>query len=166
MRISPQVAAVNALGLFFDTDMAKLKFDAEKIKTAICERIANGEPLKPICREEGMPSFHTIYNWIDKDAKFAARMEKAREMGADAIADGILEIADDARNDWVERLDNEQVPIGYQLNGDHVQRSKLRIETRLKLLAKWHPKKYGDKLELGGSVEGFALVINPARPKA
>jgi hypothetical protein len=30
---------------------------------------------------------------------------------------------------------------------------KLRIETRLKLLAKWNPKKYGDKVQVGGDAE-------------
>lgn len=37
---------------------------------------------------------------------------------------------------------------------DMIEHRKLRIETRLKLLAKWNPKKYGDKLDLnhGGEV--------------
>lgn len=41
------------------------------------------------------------------------------------------------------------------MNTEHVQRSKLRIETRLKLLAKWNPKKWGEKVDLnhGGQAD-------------
>jgi hypothetical protein len=40
---------------------------------------------------------------------------------------------------------------------DMLGHRKLRIETRLKLLAKFHPTKYGDKLGLHG-VEGAASI--------
>jgi hypothetical protein len=63
------------------------------------------------------------------------------------MAEDCLRIADDAVNDWME------TEHGPRLNGEHVQRSKLRIETRLKLLAKWNPKKYGEKLALAGDAE-------------
>jgi hypothetical protein len=81
------------------------------------------------------------------DSDFAGRIARAREVGADAIAEDILDIVDDSRNDWMEKNDRDGNCIGYQLNGDHVQRSKLRAEMRLKLLAKWQPKKYGDKIQ-------------------
>jgi hypothetical protein len=131
---------------------------AQSVKDAICERIANGEPLRAICREDGMPSWVTVYDWINKDESFALRFARARDLGADAIAESTLEIADDATNDWMERLDKDDVPVGYQVNGDHIQRSKLRIETRLKLLAKWNPKKYGERLALAGDPSSPLVV--------
>jgi hypothetical protein len=42
---------------------------------------------------------------------------------------------------------------GPRLNAEHVQRSKLRIETRLKLLAKWSPKKYGERVQVAGDAD-------------
>jgi hypothetical protein len=42
---------------------------------------------------------------------------------------------------------------GPRLNAEHVQRSKLRIETRLKLLAKWNPKKYGERVAVAGDAD-------------
>jgi len=36
---------------------------------------------------------------------------------------------------------------------DMLGHRKLQIETRLKLLAKWNPKKYGEKLALAGDAE-------------
>jgi hypothetical protein len=127
-----------------------------EIEDEICKRLAEGEPLRAICRDEHMPSWQAVYQWMDADEDFARRIAHARNLGHDAIAESALEIADDGRNDWMDRLDKDQVPIGYQLNGDHVQRSKLRIETRLKLLAKWNPKKYGERtaMELTGANGG------------
>lgn len=109
-----------------------------------------------------MPSWVAVYDWINADEAFALRIAHARELGFDAIAESTLAIADDATNDYMEKLDKDQLPIGYILNGDHVQRSKLRIETRLKLLAKWSPKKYGERtaIEHSGRVGLEALVAD------
>lgn len=124
----------------------------------ICRRISEGETLRAICRDEGMPSWRTVYDWIDEFPEFAARIERAREAGAEAIAQETFDIADDARNDWMEKFDQNGQSQGYVLNGEHVQRSKLRIETRLKLLAKWHPKRYGEKIEHTGKIGLEQLV--------
>ena len=88
----------------------------------------------------------------------AERYARARDIGVDAMADDMLEIADDGTNDWMDRNDPDNP--GYVVNGEHVQRSRLRVESRKWYLAKLAPKKYGDKLEVGGKVEGgFALVL-------
>jgi hypothetical protein len=81
-------------------------------------------------------------------------------MGYDAMAEECLDIADNAGNDWMERLDAEGIPVGWQVNGENIQRSKLRIETRLKLLAKFNPKKYGDKIVHSGDDENPVVIEN------
>lgn len=119
----------------------------------ICERLAQGEPLMQICRSAGMPADRTVRYWADpssreyKGESFSSAIAHARARGFDAIAESCLDIADDSRNDWVERQGQQGEAGGMQINSEHIQRSKLRIETRLKLLAKWDPKRYGDKLE-------------------
>ncbi|WP_439684854.1 Bbp26 [Cupriavidus oxalaticus] len=122
---------------------------------SICAQIAEGTPLREICRQEGMPSWRTVYDWIKADPEFAEEMEAARVLGYHAIAEDTLDIADDASNDWMVRHDKDG-DERWVLNGEHVQRSKLRIETRLKLLAKWHPSVYGEKItqELTGKNGG------------
>ena len=113
----------------------------------LLEGIADGQTLRALCREEGMPNWRTVYDWIDADAELAARFERAREIGFDAIAEDILTNVDNV------------VAIG-----EHIQRSKLQVETRLKLLAKWHPKKYGDKQDVNiGNKEGETLKVE-AKP--
>jgi hypothetical protein len=116
---------------------------------SICEQLSEGIPLREICRQPGMPAWRTVYDWMYQDEDLTAAIAHARDLGCDQIAEECLSIADDASNDWMLRTgkDGEE---SWQLNGEHVQRSKLRIETRLKLLAKFNPKKYGDALKLSG----------------
>lgn len=120
---------------------------------SICEQLSEGIPLREICRQPDMPAWRTVYDWMYQDVDLAAAIAHSREMGYDSLAEECLSIADDATNDWMEKRNEEGQTIGWQLNGEHVQRSKLRIETRLKLLAKFNPKKYGDALKLSGDKE-------------
>ena len=129
----------------------------DEIIDEIVEGLSDGVPLRELCRRDGMPSWRTVYSWMDADAAFAARIAHARDVGYDAIAEDILDIADDGTNDWVERKMKDG-SVKEMLDAEHVQRSKLRIETRLKLLAKWNPKKYGDKSTVDvGNKDGEAL---------
>ncbi|QGZ42706.1 hypothetical protein IP92_05762 [Pseudoduganella flava] len=114
----------------------------QEIADEIIQRLAKGEPLEKICRDEHMPAVRTVNHWREGDAAFKADIARAREEGFDAIAAECLDIADDGRNDkYID--DNGMV----RTDADVIQRSKLRIETRLKLLAKWDPKRYGDKIQ-------------------
>lgn len=127
------------------------KFTPE-IADQICRRLAEGEPLRQICRDENMPAWRTIYDWLLNDKDFSARIAHARELGEEAIAQECLDIADNATNDWMETYGRDGAEL-YKLNGEHIQRSKLRIETRLKLLAKWNPRKWGEKVDLNHGVQ-------------
>lgn len=110
--------------------------------------MAQGQPLAEICREDGMPEVSTWRGWCHADDNLGIAYGRAREAGEEIIAADCLAIADDGRNDWMEKRDKEGAIVGYQLNGEHVQRSKLRVETRLKLLAKWNPKRWGEKVDV------------------
>lgn len=134
----------------YDPDIARM----------MCEQLSEGIPLREICRQEGYPAWRTVYDWMGKDADLAAAIARARDIGYDAMAEECLDIADNGGNDWMERLDADGVPIGYQVNGDHIQRSKLRIETRLKLLAKFNPKRYGDKVVHSGDEVNPVVIEN------
>lgn len=129
-----------------------------EIRTAILERIANGESVREICRSDGMPAMSTVFKWLAEDKSFAEQYARAKAEGADAMADEILEIADDARNDWMERNDRDNP--GWQFNGEAARRSQIRIDARKWLLAKTQPKKYGDKVEheIGGSLNHVHTV--------
>lgn len=125
----------------------------------ICERIADGESLRAICANEGMPSKANVFRWLSANAAAADQYARAREVQADTLFDEMLDIADDARNDWMER--EGEGAAGYALNSEHIQRSRLRIDARKWMAGKLRPKVYGDKLDLSGNV-GLQVTIAKA----
>ncbi|ECX2215582.1 DNA packaging protein [Salmonella enterica] len=119
----------------------------EELAEIICLRLAEGESLRSVCRDDGMPSKQAVLRWLARNESFRAQYVRAKEEGAEAIAEELFDIADDGTNDWMDKLDKDGEAIGYQLNGEHVQRSKLRIDTRKWYLSKIMPKKYGDRIQ-------------------
>lgn len=108
--------------------------------------ISDGKPLREWCRQPGNPAWRTVYQWMDKDQAFDARIARAREDGYDVIADQCMELAD------LEPTD--QVQVGWR---------RLQIDTRLKLLAKWNPRKYGDRQQLEHA-GGVSIVLKTNVP--
>lgn len=133
--------------------MGRPSLKTHEVIETICAALAEGTPLTVICRAENMPSPRTVRDWEADDPEVAAAIARAREIGEYAIAEGCLEIADDSRNDWMEAVAEGGDEKAARFNGDHVQRCKLRIETRLKLLAKFNPKKWGERQVLAGDPE-------------
>lgn len=136
----------------------------DKLANEIVERLSAGEPLAAICRDDHMPTDRTVRNWQTNDPEFASAIAHARETGFDVIAAQCLEIAEDGTNDYVTktRPDGSEYDA---FDSEHVQRSKLRIETRLKLLAKWDPKRYGEKLALGQAEDLGPLTVVINKPE-
>lgn len=128
-------------------------FNAE-IAAEICNRIAEGEPLRQICRDAHMPAWRTVYDWMATDEDFSAHIARARQLGFDAIAEEALEISDTPLEGVeIEESDKDGTKVK---RGDMLGHRKLQVETRLKLLAKWFPQKYGDqsRVELTGANGG------------
>lgn len=114
----------------------------QEIADKICNRLANGESVRRITDDTDMPAQSTVYDWLAREPSFAEQYARAREKQADAIFNECLDIADDARNDWMEK-NGGQVP-----DNEAVQRSRLRIDTRKWMAGKLRPKVYGEKLDL------------------
>lgn len=94
-----------------------------------------------------MPSQSMVFRWLEAHENFREQYARAREMQADVFADELTEISDDARNDWMKRNHGEDDP-GWVANGEHIQRSRLRIDTRKWIASKLKPKKYGEKVDM------------------
>lgn len=90
-----------------------------------------------------MPPHQTVLRWALTIPEFRDQYKQARDIQAEVLADELLEIADDGRNDWMER-NNPDNP-GYRENGEAMRRSQLRIETRKWVAARLLPKRWGDK---------------------
>lgn len=121
---------------------------------AICERIADGESLRSICDDANMPNKANVFRWIGQKEDLRDQYARAREAQADALFDDILSIADDGRNDWMEKRNQDGDIIGWQENGEAIRRSQLRIDSRKWMAGKLRPKKYGEKLDVEHGVTG------------
>jgi hypothetical protein len=103
-----------------------------------------------------MPGQTTVYRWLMENEEFREQYACARELQADTLFDECQDIADDGSNDYMGDDD--------KYNGDAVQRSKLRIDTRKWMAGKLRPKKYGDKTLIGSDPdnplpEGFSVNL-------
>ena len=85
--------------------------------------------------------------WLDgSHPQFSEQYARAREAQADKLAEEALQIADDGRNDTYVDGDGN-----VKTDTEVIQRSKLRVDTRKWLASKMAPKKYGDKVAIGGA---------------
>ncbi len=91
-------------GLSFPA-MARPSKYSDEIAAEICQRIAEGECLPAVCRDPKMPSKRAVMKWLTlpEHQTFRAMYAAAREMQADALFDLMRDIADDGRNDYMER---------------------------------------------------------------
>ena len=120
---------------------------SDELADTICERICNGESLRRICLDDNMPSQSMVFRWLAQNETFREQYARAREAQADAIFDETLDIADDGSNDWLVRNHGDDPEeSGWKVNGEHIQRSRLRVDTRKWMAGKLAPKKYGDKV--------------------
>lgn len=117
----------------------------ESLSAKICSRMAQGESLRSICRSEGMPSLGSVFRWVADDLRFREQYEAAMAQRAEGLFEEILEIADNAMGDTTE-IDGVSKP-----NTEIVARSRLRVDARKWMLSKMLPKKYGDKIAIGGA---------------
>lgn len=110
--------------------------------------ISSGKTMREFCRKPGHPSHVMFYDWLKEDEGFALRFAQAREVGHDAIADDALAMSD------------EKPPkVGGKVDQGYVAWVRNRVWTRLQLLAKWNPRKYGDRVAVTDA-EGAPLRLS------
>lgn len=126
--------------------MSRASSFTQAIADEICRRIANGEGLRAICRDENMPPRQTVLDWLDDErhSTFRAKYARARE----------------ALGDY---LDEEMQEVAASATIETVNLAKLRIETMRWRASKLAPKKYGDKIEHTGDVTHSFVALLPAK---
>jgi hypothetical protein len=114
----------------------------DEVIDRIIEGVEAGQTVTAACESEGVIP-RSFYRWVENDPALQSRFARAREAGFDVIADEALRIADEPSKTKLEVADR-----------------RTRIDTRFRLLAKWDPKRYGDRLQTAQTdVEG-----NDVRP--
>lgn len=128
---------------------------SDELADTICERIAMGESLRSICRDESTPAMSTVFKWLNENQVFSDQYARAREEQAETLADEIVDIADETHNDW------DVNDKGYEVvNSEAIARSRLRVEARKWVASKLKPKKYGEytRNEITGKDGGAVQV--------
>ena len=120
--------------------MTQTNYTSE-IADTICSRMSEGESLRAICRDPGMPSEGTVRGWAVRDVEgFAERYRAARQMLLEYWSDEIVAIADDGELDPRDR--------------------QIRTGVRQWLMSKLAPRRYGDKLQLAGDPESPLQIMH------
>ena len=118
----------------------------QEMADKVCDLIIQGQSMRTICKPKTMPNCSTIYKWLNEVPEFSKHYTHARTESTNALFEELLDICDNASNDWMEvNAQGEDRKI-WKLNGEHVQRSKLRVDTRKWALSKLQPKKYGERI--------------------
>lgn len=113
---------------------------------SICLRTFEGESMRSICRDPAMPSRSRVFKELVENPAFADQYARAREGLYQSWAEEILEIADDGTTDFVTKVGRN----GHEyeaVDQEHIQRSRLRVDSRKWLLSRLLPKTFGDKVQ-------------------
>jgi hypothetical protein len=137
----------------------------------LCYYLAQGMSLRRACEQNNMPATITVFRWLSASNTapwaddFRVQYARAKEEAADAMAEDILDIADDGTNDYIER-EGKDGSTYTVVNNEVIQRSRLRVDTRKWLMAKMKPKRYGDKLDLTSGGEKISRTTPPEEIEA
>jgi hypothetical protein len=94
----------------------------------------------------------TIYTTLLADKAFSEHYARAREVQLQRWEDELLEIADDGSNDFMKRKGKDGAEIKVA-DTEHINRSRLRADTRKWIMAKRNPKKYGERQQVDMAVK-------------
>lgn len=125
----------------------------------ICGRLATGESLSAICREEGMPAKPAVLRWLAREEEFRTHYGRAKEMATEAVAEEYFDILDEMP---------PAKPDG-SFDAAAVAWAKNRADGRKWYLGQIAPKKYGSRIQQDVTVDvkdGLADKMAKARERS
>lgn len=126
---------------------------SEALATEIIEWLEDGKTLLRWCEQPGKPDRRTVHRWARARPGFASSLAQARENATHAMVEDTVDIADDGQNDTYRDEDGNE-----RVDTDAIQRSKLRVETRLKVAAMLNPLRYGPKLDVTSAGQALGTL--------
>lgn len=132
-----------------------------ELRETICARMAGGESMRSISRDDAMPAMTTMFRWLNECSVFKQQYAMAMEQRTEALFEEILEIADETSRDTIDTENGEKA------NSEWISRSRLRVDARKWMLSKMAPKKYGERLALAGdAVNPLTVLLSSMKPSA
>lgn len=143
---------------------------SQEVADAICERLADGESLRAICRDEAMPSKASVFRWLGIHKEFSDQYARAREEQAESFADEMVAISDEEctmvrAEKHGTKADDDEGNTEVVFDATAVARNRLRIDARKWVASKLKPKKYGEKTshEVSGPDGGPVQTITSVK---
>ena len=125
----------------------------------ICIRLAEGESLNKICKDEGMPDKATVFRWLGAEASFCDKYARARELQAETQFDELIDIVDQPPElNHVVDKNGELVEVKF--DSSYVAWMKLRVDTRKWTAARMAPKKYGEQKQAEQTQDHTVIDVN------
>lgn len=129
---------------------------------AVLERISNGDTL---LRCGDLIDRRLWYDWVNEDPDLALRFEEAQRRFSAMLIDQCVDIADHTGDDWKTRV-NRRGEEEEVFNREHVERSRLRIHTRMRIAAIVDPDRWAPQKKLDVTSGGKALKFEANRVEA
>ncbi len=107
----------------------------------------------------------TIRRWMAAQPTFREAYARARAQQMEKWADDVIKIADDASGDYVDRIGKDG-EVERVVDPETVQRSKLKIDTRMRLMGKFAAKRFGDKIDVNVSATVEVSALSDAELEA
>lgn len=115
----------------------------DEIAEEICERLAGGESVLAMCREDHMPPQSVIFQWLHKHKEFAEKYALARESWAQFEFERMMEIADTPlQGEKIETSSDGKTKV---ITGDMTEHRRLQVDTRKWALARMNGRRFGDR---------------------
>lgn len=132
-----------------------VKYD-DAIVEKICSRIEDGEMLAEVCRDASMPNRTTVLNWMKDHPEFQKKYDNACASRCDLFEDQLITIADDSRNDYIDKLNAKTGETFRQLDAEAINRAKIRLEMRLRYLKAFRRGRWADNPDADNSLRELA----------
>lgn len=115
----------------------------EKIANEVCEALSTTSfGIKRLCKDNPhWPSYRIIYRWLFENKDFRNSYARAKANQIEIHVEEILEISDNSDRDIIETEDGKKI-----VNHEHINRSRLMVDSRKWLAAKLSPRIYGDRV--------------------
>lgn len=139
---------------------ARTEAEIKAMQRLICLQISTSSCsiqtiLKKLKKEiDKVPDLSTVMDWLSDNKDFAEQYARAKEEQCEFMAEEILDISDDSSLDLAFTEEGKAF-----VDKEHINRSRLRVDTRKWILSKLKPKKYGEKIGVEHSGE-VGLTVN------
>lgn len=129
---------------------------------SLCDRIANGESLRSICKSPNMPAMMSIWRWMSGTVQsipahehdwLTARYRAARDAQSDALREDMQDMADD-----LILIDPDTGDVSSR-DANVINSTRIRIQARQWIAERQSPRKYGNRQEITGP-DGGPLQVS------